>query len=468
MTDRFFRQPIDHFRPSLGTFDQRYYVRDSYVKTGATSTPLLLFLGGEAPLDGPPAPGSFVDTLARRHNALLVALEHRFYGRSIPFDELTTRNLRLLSLKQILADVGAFCEGYAKAVSTALGPGALLPDSSGWAPPPSRWVVVGGSYAGALAAWSAARHPSLVAGAIASSAVVAPALEVPEFDLAAGRVAGAPCAAAIRAVSRALDAALAGDVSDRTRRLFGARQLSDGELRLAVADALSAPLMFGRRGEVCEPLVRASGGGAALLLAAAANHTRSRFLPTLAYGADEYSLGFLSETAAHPRKSARQWLWQRCSELGLWQTAAARMPLRSPKLTLPYFRSACVAAFASPGDDEEKGVVWPDADALRKRYTEFGANVVFTYGSEDPWRTAGAATGHPLVIDCDGCAHCAELGAPADDDPPQLAAARDAIDAQLGEWLRGTETRPGATGEDDPVVASVLRMAGEALAESAS
>ena len=114
MADRFFRQPIDHFRPSLGTFDQRYYVRDSYVRAGATATPLILFLGGEAPLDGPPAPGSFVDTLARRHGALLVALEHRFYGRSIPFDELTTRNLRLLSLKQILADVGAFCEGYAE------------------------------------------------------------------------------------------------------------------------------------------------------------------------------------------------------------------------------------------------------------------------------------------------------------------------------------------------------------------
>ena len=48
------------------------------------------------------------------------------------------------------------------------------------------------------------------------------------------------------------------------------------------------------------------------------------------------------------------------------------------------------------------------------------------------------------------------------------AAARDQIDAQLGEWLRGTETRPGATGEDDPTVAAVLRMAGEALAESAS
>ena len=108
MADRFFRQPIDHFRPSLGTFDQRYYVRDSYVRAGTTATPLILFLGGEAPLDGPPTPGSFVDVLARRHGALLVALEHRFYGRSIPFDELTTRNLRLLSLKQILADVGAF------------------------------------------------------------------------------------------------------------------------------------------------------------------------------------------------------------------------------------------------------------------------------------------------------------------------------------------------------------------------
>ena len=145
--------------------------------------------------------------------------------------------MRLLSLKQILADVGAFCEGYAKAVSTALGPGALLPTRQGWAPPPSRWVVVGGSYAGALAAWSAARHPSLVAGAIASSAVVAPALEVPEFDLSPPAIAGTPCAAAMRAVSRALDA-------------------------------------------------------------------------------DEYSLAFLSETAAHPRKSARQWLWQRCSSSG--------------------------------------------------------------------------------------------------------------------------------------------------------
>ena len=43
----------------------------------------------------------------------------------------------------------------------------------------------------------------------------------------------------------------------------------------------------------------------------------------------------------------------------------------------------------------------------------------------------------------------------------RVAALRDAhgVDAQLGEWLRGTETRPGAVGEDDPVVASVLRMA---------
>ena len=61
MADRFFRQPIDHFRPSLGTFDQRYFVRDSYVRTGTTATPLLLFLGGEAPA-GParprPAPSS--------------------------------------------------------------------------------------------------------------------------------------------------------------------------------------------------------------------------------------------------------------------------------------------------------------------------------------------------------------------------------------------------------------------------
>jgi hypothetical protein len=34
--------------------------------------------------------------LAERHRALIVAVEHRFYGESIPTPDFTTANLRFL------------------------------------------------------------------------------------------------------------------------------------------------------------------------------------------------------------------------------------------------------------------------------------------------------------------------------------------------------------------------------------
>jgi len=40
--------------------------------------------------------------LAEQHSALIVALEHRYYGLSQPFSDLSTPNLRFLSSRQAL------------------------------------------------------------------------------------------------------------------------------------------------------------------------------------------------------------------------------------------------------------------------------------------------------------------------------------------------------------------------------
>jgi len=40
--------------------------------------------------------------LAEQHSALIVALEHRYYGLSQPFSDLSTANLRFLSSRQAL------------------------------------------------------------------------------------------------------------------------------------------------------------------------------------------------------------------------------------------------------------------------------------------------------------------------------------------------------------------------------
>ena len=43
--------------------------------------------------------------LAKEHNALLMNVEHRFYGQSYPTKDMTTENLQYLSSQQGLADL---------------------------------------------------------------------------------------------------------------------------------------------------------------------------------------------------------------------------------------------------------------------------------------------------------------------------------------------------------------------------
>ena len=46
--------------------------------------------------------------LAQRHRALIVAVEHRYYGLSIPVPDFSTPNLRFLSTYQALEDTALF------------------------------------------------------------------------------------------------------------------------------------------------------------------------------------------------------------------------------------------------------------------------------------------------------------------------------------------------------------------------
>ena len=81
---QYFEQWLDHFEqggPDRRAFQQQYFVRASYYY--ARSAPVFVYVGGESPLFGPPKRHSFVDTLARDFGALLLALEHRYYGQSI-------------------------------------------------------------------------------------------------------------------------------------------------------------------------------------------------------------------------------------------------------------------------------------------------------------------------------------------------------------------------------------------------
>lgn len=132
--------------------------------------PVFLFICGEYTCSGVPAARQWVVTMAQRLQGLVLVLEHRFYGQSLPFglNSYTLENMRLLNSEQALKDLAYFTE---QVVSQKLHRVANNP-----------WIAIGGSYPGALSAWYRYKYPHLTIGAIASSAVINAIVDFKEFD----------------------------------------------------------------------------------------------------------------------------------------------------------------------------------------------------------------------------------------------------------------------------------------------
>ena len=100
-----FLQPLDHFNASnRQRFAQRYFQVDTF--SHHSLDPVLLYIGGQGPLSQPPK--GFVLQLARYLGAKVVALEHRFYGESLPEDAFSTKNLGYLTVQQTMEDLARF------------------------------------------------------------------------------------------------------------------------------------------------------------------------------------------------------------------------------------------------------------------------------------------------------------------------------------------------------------------------
>nr|DAD27132.1 TPA_asm: hypothetical protein HUJ06_028600 [Nelumbo nucifera] len=155
----FYTQTLDHFnyRPeSYTTFQQRYVINFKYWGGAKSGAPILVYLGAEQSLDNINFDGFLTDH-APQFNALIVYIEHRYYGESVPFGKVQNAStLGYFSSSQALEDYAEIILDIKKNLSANGCP----------------VIVIGGSYGGMLASWFRLKYPHIALGALASSAPI--------------------------------------------------------------------------------------------------------------------------------------------------------------------------------------------------------------------------------------------------------------------------------------------------------
>ncbi|KAJ3511571.1 hypothetical protein NLJ89_g4020 [Agrocybe chaxingu] len=453
-TAYFFDQLIDHDKPSLGTFKQRFWHTWEFYEPGG---PIILMTPGEVNAEGYSSyltnrtiPG----LIAQQQNGSTVVLEHRFYGLSNPYPDLSVKSFRVHTIQQAIDDL----EYFAKKVHLP------MPGGDSVTPDKAPWILVGGSYSGALTSWTMVNKPGLFFAGYASSAVVQAILNFWQYFEPIRLHMPANCSADVQAVIAHIDKTFTGKNTTAIKAIqdsFGLHELGDhlddvaGALRNNLWDWQSLQVTSGPGTQFyrfCDALevkdgvsAPASGWGVNHALAAWGAYWRNGYIKTLCkeddvptcLGTYNATLEFWTDTSID--NNSRSWFWIVCNEVGYLQEAAPRgkPTLVSRLIQPPYDFMMFPAAFKTP----------PIPNVWRTNIKYHGwdvrtKNLFFANGIRDPWKDATiSAEGlnitstiqQPIGL-ADGF-HCSDLGVSGAVDPTIAAVQQQAL-ASMKAWLK--------------------------------
>lgn len=389
-----FNQTLDHFSPyDHRKFGQRYYEFLDHFRS--PNGPIFLRICGESECRG--IPNDYLGVLAKNFGAAVVSLEHRYYGKSSPFKSLATKNLRYLSSKQALFDLAVFRQFYQETLNAKLNRSQVE----------NSWFFFGVSYPGALSAWFRLKFPHLTCGSLASSAVVQAVYNFTDFDRQVGESAGPECKAVLQEITHLVEQRLEAD-AEEVKSLFGASQLKiDGDFMYFLADAAAIGFQYGNPDKVCVPVTEAKKAGEDLV-EAYATYVKEFFIKSFGLDVETYDQEHLKNTSLEGDTADRLWWFQVCTEVAYFQVAPANDSVRSSKVDTRYHLDLCKNVFGEG--------VYPNVDETNIYYggTEIaGSKIVFTNGSQDPWRHASKQTSSPempsYIITCHNCGHGTDM-----------------------------------------------------------
>ncbi len=298
-TANYFSQLIFHNNPAnTSTFQQKYYYDTSFW-TGAAGAPVYLYISGEGPCGG--TPGGDVAAMASSTGGMIVTMEHRYYGASLPSALTDEETFKTLSVDNEIADLASFLTYFL----------------SHYVPNPTSHpvIVVGGSYAGALSAWFREKHPELAAMSWSSSGVVNAVYNFVGFDQQIVEDLPLSCAATIRSAMAAAEA----NWADPTKKPALLQMFNTPDYFLQtdfmwmLADSVAMGPQYGAKAALCTTML--GGPDPLTQLATWTNTHYGTSFGSSCY----YSTVCLSDpTYASQWPNQRPWVYQCCTEVAFW------------------------------------------------------------------------------------------------------------------------------------------------------
>jgi pimeloyl-ACP methyl ester carboxylesterase len=446
-----FEQKLDHFNPTnIKTWQQRYFVNDTFYKPGG---PILLMIGGEGP-DNPlwMSEGTWI-TYASKLNAFCFSLEHRFYGQSHPTPDLSLNSLIYLTSEQALADLATFTQAMKEKYKFN----------------DNKWIALGGSYPGSLAAWYRLKYPHLVDIAVSTSAPLLAQLNFKEYlgvVTASINRTNSQCLSQIQQAVQSMEGLLKRrtgwwmlqktfklcdefrgdnkkDVSNLFESLAGNFEdiVQYNEDNRAWEGSETADITIST---LCDIMTKNPDENTPMERYAAVNNL---MLSTFDKNCTDFKYSHMIKEMQQESWNStsaggsRQWTYQTCTEFGFFQSSDLVGQPFGSEFGIDFSVKQCVDLYGSRFNQTFI------ENAIKATNTNYGAKnikvskVIFVNGSIDPWHalgitTANATSSDNVVIFIDGTAHCANMYPDAPSDPPQLRAARKQILDQLTAWLK--------------------------------
>nr|CAB3265202.1 putative serine protease K12H4.7 [Phallusia mammillata] len=389
-SDLWIEQRLDNFHSTdYRTWQQRYFMANEY---DSPSGPVFLQIGGEGPAN--PiwmSEGHWIE-MAQTVNALCFMIEHRFYGKSHPTEDVSSSNLSYLSSEQALADIANFIVNIKEKHNLGN----------------RKWIVFGGSYSGALAIWARLKYPHLVFGAESASAPLHALvdftgyLEVAQDSLTT--MGSGTCADNLSRASALVASHLKSDAgrkvlasSFRLCKALSDDGSDDSYLQESLAGNVMDVVQYNRDNRHFE------GGGKSLTIKDVCRimddvtigdemkryaELNSRTLdmsgsPCLDASYEKY-LEDMSNTSWTSAIGGRQWVYQTCSEFGWYQTSdSPHQPFVG--FGLKHALHQCQVAYGISQEHVQEAVKRSNENYGGRSVAEVVSRVTLYNGGIDPW-----------------------------------------------------------------------------------